>query len=128
MKPKFPTALVVVLAIVLIVGGLVAWKVYDTVTPGKYDKLAQCISDSGTKFYGAYWCVHCQKQKERFGKSAKLLPYVECATPGTSDLNPTCKEHGITGFPTWIGPDGWKEEREMELSELATKTGCELPK
>src|SRR5665811_873658 len=38
--------------------------------PGQYDEFAQCIKDSGTVFYGAFWCSHCQAQKKMFGSSA----------------------------------------------------------
>ena len=48
--------------------------------PAKYDEFAQCLKDSGITFYGAFWCPHCQAQKKLFGRSAKLLPYVECST------------------------------------------------
>ena len=42
----------------------------------KYDGVAQCLTEKGVKFYGAFWCPHCQNQKKMFGRSARLLPYV----------------------------------------------------
>jgi thiol-disulfide isomerase/thioredoxin len=91
--------------------------------PGQYDQLAQCITDSGAKFYGAFWCPHCQKQKAMFGKSAKLLPYIECSTP---DKNQTqvCKDAGIKGYPTWVFADGSQASGEVPLQNLAEKTSC----
>ena len=31
----------------------------EMLTP--YDTFAQCLSDAGTKFYGTFWCPHCQR-------------------------------------------------------------------
>lgn len=92
--------------------------------PGQYDALAQCISDSGAKFYGAFWCPHCQKQKTMFGKSAKLLPYVECSTADGKSQNDVCKEAGIQGYPTWVFTDGVQASGEVPLQNLADKTNC----
>lgn len=124
---KLPKALIGVVVVLLIVlgGGYLWWK--DANTPGKYDDFAKCLGEKGMTFYGAYWCPHCQEQKKRFGKSAKYLPYVECATPGSSDLTPVCKEHNITGFPTWVGPGDKRVDGEVELSALAEMSGCTLP-
>jgi hypothetical protein len=109
-------------AIALITG----YAVYDSKRPGAYDEFAQCIAESGTIFYGAFWCPHCQNQKAMFGKSAELLPYVECSTPdGRAQLS-LCTEVGVEGYPTWVFPDGSRESGEVPLSELAAKTGCEL--
>jgi hypothetical protein len=33
---------------------------------GKYDLFAQCLKDKDAKFYGAFWCPHCQNQKAMF--------------------------------------------------------------
>lgn len=95
--------------------------------PGELNAFAQCIEKSGAKFYGAYWCPHCQNQKQLFGKSAEFLPYVECSTPDGKGQLDVCKQAGITGYPTWVFPNGSKVSGEQTLEELAEKTGCELP-
>jgi thiol-disulfide isomerase/thioredoxin len=110
--------------IVLIIGGLVSLLVIEAKKPGKYDKLAQCIADSGAKFYGAFWCPHCQATKAMFGKSAKLLPYIECSQPSGKGQLPICDEKGIKGYPTWIFPDGSELTGEQTIEALATKTNC----
>ena len=95
--------------------------------PGKLDELAQCIKDKGAIFYGAFWCPHCQATKKLFGSSAKLLPYVECSTPdGTGQLQ-VCKDHNVTGYPTWVFADGSRLTGEQTLKSLADKTGCTVP-
>lgn len=92
--------------------------------PGKLDGFAQCISDSGAKFYGAYWCPHCLAQKKMFGKSAKLLPYVECSNPDKNGQTQICKDAGITGYPTWVFPDNTRLSGEIAMTTLAEKTSC----
>lgn len=92
--------------------------------PGKLDTFAQCITDSGAKFYGAYWCPHCQAQKNAFGKSAKLLPYIECSTPDGKGQLDVCKQAGVTGYPTWIFADATQASGEVPLKNLAEKTNC----
>ena len=67
-----------------------------------YDSLASCIKDKGTTFYGAFWCPHCKAQKEDFGSSVKLLPYVECSTPDGGDQTQICKDKTILSYPTWV--------------------------
>jgi thiol-disulfide isomerase/thioredoxin len=95
--------------------------------PGPLDPFATCISNSGAKFYGAFWCPHCAAEKKLFGKSVKLLPYVECSTPDGQGQTDICKEKGIEGYPTWIFADGSKLSGEIPLADLAAKTSCALP-
>jgi thiol-disulfide isomerase/thioredoxin len=118
----------------LIIGGFVValvaaavWVLSSQAQPGKYDALAQCIKDSGSKFYGAFWCPHCQDQKQAFGNSQKNLPYIECSTPDSNGQLQVCKDAKINAYPTWEFPDGSREEGELSISRLAEKTGCSLP-
>jgi thiol-disulfide isomerase/thioredoxin len=102
--------------------------------PGELDGFAQCLADKGVKFYGAFWCPHCQEQKKLFGKSVKKLPYVECSTPDGAGQLQVCKDLKIEGYPTWILPSG---ERlvpgqngfsvEKSIGILAEKSQCVLP-
>lgn len=112
---------------VIAIGGLIAWGVYESKKPGKYDVLAQCITDSGAKFYGAFWCPHCANQKKMFGTSQKLLPYIECSTPDGKGKLPVCVDAGIEGFPTWVFPDATRLSGEVDLATLSEKTMCPLP-
>lgn len=87
---------------------------------------AKCLADSGAKFYGAFWCPHCQNQKTLFGKAAKELPYVECSTPDMRGQTPVCASANIASYPTWIFADGSKQSGEMTLEMLSEKTQCPL--
>lgn len=95
--------------------------------PGALDGFAQCLAEKKVTFYGAFWCSHCQNQKRLFGKSAKLLPYVECSTPDGRGQLPACTEKKIEGYPTWEFADGSRESGEVTLERLAEKSGCVLP-
>jgi hypothetical protein len=114
-------------ATIVIIAGLLYWSYYETSKPSKYDGFAQCIADSGAKFYGAFWCSHCQTQKKMFESAARLLPYIECSAPDAKSLLPVCQEKNIESFPTWDFADGSRQTGEMQLSALAEKTKCELP-
>ena len=95
----------------------------------KYDGFAKCLTDRGVKMYGAYWCPHCQEQKEKFGASFEFAPYTECGVQG--DLHAetqVCKDAGIQHFPTWqFPPTGERVERVFSLESLSERTGCALP-
>ena len=96
--------------------------------PGKLDEFARCLKDKGAVFYGTFWCPHCQNQKAMFGKSAKLLPYIECSTPDGQSQLAVCQEKKIEGYPTWEFTDSSRESGEVPLSRLSEKTGCPLPR
>ncbi len=110
---------------ILIVGGIGS-SMYMKTLPGKYDALAQCLTDKGAKFYGAFWCPHCLEQKKFFGNSEKLLPYVECSEADRRTQTPICIEKEIKSYPTWIFADDSRIVGEQKPEVLAEKTGCPL--
>ena len=111
----------------------IVWIAATNRGPGELDAFASCIKDSGAVFYGAFWCPHCNNQKSMFGKSAKLLPYVECSTPDGQGQLQVCKDKSITNYPTWDFPPvapastTGRLTGEVKLETLAEKTGCPLP-
>ncbi len=94
----------------------------------KHDALARCLTDRGVKMYGAWWCPHCQEQKEAFEASFEYVPYVECGVKG--DVHgeaQVCKDENIHHYPTWqFPPTGERVERIFTLEELSDRTGCPL--
>ncbi|MEK7525746.1 MAG: thioredoxin domain-containing protein [Patescibacteria group bacterium] len=116
-----------ILIAVVVIGGIVWLNVRNNGQPGKYDAFAQCLKDKGAVFYGAFWCPHCQNQKKMFGKSEKLLNYVECSTADGRGQLQVCKDKNITGYPTWEFADASRLSGEIPLENLAEKTGCALP-
>lgn len=123
--------LLYIVIVLALIGGVV-WLIKTPGKAGKLDAFATCIKDSGAKFYGAFWCPHCQAQKARFGASAKLLPYIECSTPDGQGQLAVCKDLGINTYPTWYFASTTSDKPdivtgEQELTDLAARTSCVLP-
>lgn len=86
--------------------------------------LALHLKKVGAVMYGAYWCPHCARQRELFGKEAwNSVPYVECATKGFNANPKLCIDQQVDGYPTWIFPKNPKSKRvlggEASLEVLA---------
>lgn len=122
---KTNLSITLVAVAVLVGGALFYWRNYMT-SPGQLDSFAKCLGDRGAKFYGAYWCPHCQAQKALFGKSKDKLPYIECADSAKAQSD-ACAAAGIQGYPTWIFADNSSTTGEQTLEFLAQKTNCPLP-
>jgi hypothetical protein len=70
--------------------------------------------------YGAYWCPHCARQKELFGREAwQLIHYVECDGRGYNGDAKLCSSNDIDGFPTWKSKGEMLLSGEVPLSALA---------
>ncbi len=127
MDKKIINLIILIVVVLLLVGGAFYFLSMQEAKPGKLDQFAQCLKSKGLVFYGAFWCPHCQNEKALFGNSKQYLPYVECSTPDSSGQLQVCSDQKIEGYPTWHFPDGSKQEGEMTLQELSTKSGCTLP-
>lgn len=103
---------------------LIAAYLILTNLPGPYDQFAQCLSAKGAKMYGAFWCPHCQDQKEMFGSSVRFVDYVECSTPDEKSETQVCMDANISSYPTWVFSDGSRNIGEMAFGDLSQKTGC----
>ncbi|MBI5798638.1 MAG: hypothetical protein HZB10_01775 [Candidatus Yonathbacteria bacterium] len=90
------------------------------------EEFAQCLTANGVKMYGAYWCPHCQNQKELFGDTFKYVTYIECASNENLEKK-VCEKAGVERFPTWFFSDGSRIEGELSLDKLSEKTKCILP-
>lgn len=86
------------------------------------DSFAACLAQKNITMYGADWCPHCQNEKQAFGNSFRLVPYVECP-----ENTKSCINLKITGYPTWIFPDGKRLQGEQGLTALSRESGCNLP-
>jgi len=124
--PAFRRKLMIGVVVVLVLGGAYYWVYREHAH--KYDQFARCLTQKGIKMYGAYWCPHCTEQKELFGASFKLAPYVECGVPGTtSKLSDACADAAIKHFPTWqFPPVGERVEGVIPLQDLSFRAGCPL--
>lgn len=125
MNLKTTAGIIIVLVLVLL-GVSYGMKQYQASKPGQYDGLATCLKEQGVTFFGAFWCPHCKEQKEAFGNSAKLLPYVECSNPDGQTQTQACKDAGIEGYPTWEFADGSRLNGVITPDVLADKARCSL--
>lgn len=106
--------------LVIIIG---AWLFYPAKkVESQLDDFAQCLASKNITMYGAEWCSHCQNEKKLFGDSFRYVPYVECPNDPKK-----CLEKGVTGYPTWVFPDGKKMIGEQGLEKLSQESGCALP-
>jgi glutaredoxin len=85
--------------------------------------LAEHLTKSGVKMYGASWCGYCHKQKQAFGAAAwAKVTYVECVQ-GSANANPqACQKAGIRSYPTWE-INGKQYAGTMSLFRLAKYSG-----
>ncbi|MBU5537381.1 MAG: hypothetical protein QW818_02265 [Candidatus Aenigmatarchaeota archaeon] len=116
----------------LLVIGVIGYFAFTSITgrfvePGLYDEFAQCLTEKGAVFYGAYWCPHCAEQKKMFGPSIKFVKYVECDPKGKNAQPELCVENNIRGYPTWI-IDGKSYSGVQSLEKLSKLTNCPLEK
>jgi len=124
---KNTTAVIFSLIVILVIGGIV-FAVRQTAVESKaLEPFAQCVNDSGAKFYGAFWCPHCNQQKALFGRAYKALPYVECSTPDGNSQTEICATENIESYPTWKFADGTTSNGVTSVKDLAERTGCALP-
>ncbi|MGC1394460.1 MAG: hypothetical protein WA828_09300 [Coleofasciculaceae cyanobacterium] len=85
--------------------------------------LAKHLKQLDAKFYGAFWCPYCTRQKKMFGEQAfRQINYIECDARGNNPQPKLCIKAGISGYPTWEIKG--KQYRGMKtLKELADLSG-----
>jgi thiol-disulfide isomerase/thioredoxin len=102
---------------------LIATDKVETVSGKAEIEFAEYLAANDVKFYGAYWCSHCQEQKSLFGAvAASKLLYVECDKNGVNSQRQLCKDINIQMFPTWI-INGRYFPGSKNLKELAELSG-----
>ncbi|TWT79129.1 putative peptidyl-prolyl cis-trans isomerase [Planctomycetes bacterium CA13] len=89
-------------------------------------QFAKDLTQSGTIFYGAYWCGPCSQQKELFEDGADDLPFVDVTN---SDRTPSSLaiDEGVTSYPTWEFPDGSRLEGVQTLATLSARSEVPIP-
>jgi hypothetical protein len=115
------------IAIVIVIAFAAAYYFLWYKRTSRLDAFAKCLTAKQAKMYGAFWCPHCEEQKEKFGSSFQYAPYIECGIKGSKGIEPVCTQAGIKRFPTWIFADGTRVEGEHDLDFLGQETGCSLP-
>ncbi len=93
---------------------------------GKYDGFAKCLTENGVKMYGAFWCPHCNNQKQMFRDSWEYVTYIECSLPNGAGQTQFCNLADIKAYPTWEFKDGSRVEGELTFEQLSGYSGCQL--
>ena len=132
MSKKTLTARIIIFAFIMIaIVLLMRVVVRASRASGTYDQFATCLVQKGVKFYGAFWCPHCQAQERALDASRQKLAaeglYEECSTPDAKGQKQVCTDKGVESYPTWIFGDGSKLVGEVSLAKLSEKSGCTLP-
>ena len=85
--------------------------------------LANHLQKIDAKFYGAFWCPYCKRQKELFGQEAiKKINYIECDPAGENPQPRKCEAAQIDALPTWE-INGTIYPGYLTLEQLAEKSG-----
>ena len=88
-------------------------------------EFAKFLTKNNVVMYSAWWCSHCNDQKNLFGKEAvKELTIIECAKDGENSQYKLCEEKGIKGTPSWE-IDKEIYSGTQTLDDLADLTGYE---
>jgi uncharacterized membrane protein len=86
-------------------------------------ELAEHLTKTGAKMYGAFWCPHCHEQKLVLGKEATAkINYIECDAKGKNPQPELCVKAGIKGYPSWE-INGKLESGAKESKKLAELSG-----
>lgn len=117
---------IIIIFVVLVILALWSFIFFPSkpASPNNYDNFSICLTQNNAKMYGAYWCPHCQNQKDMFGSSWKYVNYVECDNNGQQAA--ICTQAGVRGYPTWTFNDKIEREGELTFTDLSTYSGCPL--
>ena len=117
------------LSIGIVAVGLVVATTATSEAAATLASFGRCLKSKGATVYGTSWCPHCDAQREALGDAMDYVKYVECSVDGArGETTSACKKADVDSYPTWTFADGSKEGGAQALRELATKTGCTLPR
>lgn len=88
-------------------------------------EFAQCLTEQNVVMYGAFWCPHCQREKDLFGTAFDELSYVECDKNGENEQAELCLQKKIQGYPTWVANDGDRVSGFQDFKDLEELSGGE---
>lgn len=116
---KYVLGVVILLLLVILILGLRS-------SQKDYTAFATCLTEKGYVMAGTDWCPHCKDQKAMFNGAFEdiIIPagaYINCEAS-----KQTCRDLGVTGYPTWVTPEENLLPGTRKLSELAQLSGCSL--
>lgn len=116
------TLITVGIIILVVIGFVFAYKASNK--PSEYEPFAQSLKDAGTRFYGAFWCPHCQAQEKEFKMSRQKMErmglYVECSPSNGQGQTKVCSDAGIESYPTWV------YAKDFSVTSTTAPTVCEI--
>jgi thiol-disulfide isomerase/thioredoxin len=88
-------------------------------------KPAAKSTEAGTLFFTATWCAPCQQMKKALARAdaaavTALLRVVDIDTPAGEKL---AAKHRVQCVPTFIRPDGQRQEGSSTVKQLAKWIG-----
>ena len=84
------------------------------------DNLAECLTEKGVIMAGTDWCPACKAQKNEFGDAFDKINYKNC-----DYVEDWCLDNNISGFPTWVFPNGTQYRGVQNPAFLSQIAGCE---
>ncbi|MBD3209187.1 hypothetical protein GF367_02095 [Candidatus Woesearchaeota archaeon] len=119
--PKKTTTIITVI-VLLIIGLLII------IFQGRkdYDAFATCLADQGFIMAGSDHCNHCQTQKQMFRGAFEDVIIPRGAYKNCDYDSQWCEQVGISGYPTWVTPDGNHLLGTQSFTTLKRISGCNL--
>src|SRR6202049_1187518 len=90
-----PVPRYIIVAVVIVVVFAVAYYFIRHRQTSRLDAFAKCLTAKQAKMYGAFWCPHCEEQKEKFGPSFQYAPYIECGIKGSNGIERGCTQGAV---------------------------------
>ena len=124
MEPKQKTFIAsIAILIVLVVGLGLLLNRQQATGPSKYQDFAKTLVADGAKFFGAFWCPHCQAEEKNFQMSRQDLEsiglYHECSNADRSQTK-ICVDNKIESYPTWTFKNG------ISITTTTPPTACKI--
>lgn len=88
-------------------------------------EFAEYLASEGWTMYGINSCGYCKIQREAFGVAIDKIVYVDCFDIDTKAQKKECRDMNITGYPSWVSPDGEIFPGSRSLESLAQLTKYE---
>jgi hypothetical protein len=105
-----------VIIVLIIIGGIFAYKQYTKITPE--EKAVKCIAGKSV-LYVATGCGICAAQENILGNYSNLVKTIDCI----NELQ-TCVDANIEHTPTWIIDNKKYEGKALTIAQLKEITGC----
>jgi len=123
---KRTQVLVTFLFVIVLVSGLYVFTSWFSLITGYFTgeseqaRVANCLTDQGSEFYGTSFCADCEKQQNELGKTFETINYIDCGRDKQNCPN-------IESIPAWYIPNSEDKIHYgfKTINELKVLSGCE---